>query len=65
MSENVDYEKLTRELEEIVAKLQDDATSIDEALKLYEKGKEITSKLEEYLKTAKNKLLKIRESGDK
>lgn len=65
MAEKIDYDHLTTELEEIVAKLQDETTSIDEALKLYEKGKEITSKLETYLKTAKNKLIKIRESGNK
>lgn len=65
MAGSIDYDRLTSELEEIVAKLQDETTSIDEALKLYEKGKEITSKLETYLKTAKNKLVKIRESGTK
>lgn len=64
MANNKDsYEELTKELEAIVVKLQDEATSIDEALSLYEKGKAITTKLEQYLQSAKNKLVSIKDDS--
>lgn len=54
-----DYKKLSQRLDEIVVKMQDDATSIDESLELYEEGIRLTSEIEDYLKQAENKLKKI------
>jgi exodeoxyribonuclease VII small subunit len=55
----LDYQNLKQELDEIIMKLQDDGTSIDESLQLYERGVAITAKLTDYLQKAENKLLKI------
>ena len=54
-----DYLNLSGELEEIVTKLQDEKTSIEQSLKLYERGVSLVSELETYLKQTKNKLNKI------
>ncbi len=56
---NIDYPGLSKELEEIVAKLQDDSTSIEDSLKLYERGIGIAKELREYLSQAENNLKKI------
>lgn len=56
----IDYQALNAELNEILVKLQSDDVSIDEALKGYERGIAITKELEKYLKTAENKVAKIR-----
>lgn len=60
----IDYLKLSAELDVIIAKLQDEETNIDEALELYEKGVTIASDLQEYLKTAENRLRKIQTDGE-
>ena len=54
------YTELNRQLDDIVLKLQDERTSIDESLELYAKGMEIITELEQYLKTAENTIKKIR-----
>ena len=55
----IDYRGLSDELELIVVRLQDDSTSIEESLKLYERGIQITKDLREYLSKAENNLKKI------
>ncbi len=60
----VDYQALNAELSDILAKLQSDDLSVDEALKAYERGITITKELEKYLKTAENKITKIRSALD-
>ena len=61
-----DYISVSQQLEEIVTKLQDDSTSIEESLKLYERGIALTKELKQYLAKAENKLHKIAAStGDK
>jgi exodeoxyribonuclease VII small subunit len=60
----IDYQALNDELNEILAKLQSDDLSVDEALKGYERGIAITKELEKYLKTAENKVSKIRSAHD-
>jgi len=61
MTQNItnDYNSLKQELDELIIKLQDDNTSIDQSLELYQRGVEITSKLSDYLRKAENKLSKI------
>lgn len=56
----IDYQALNTELQDILTRLQSDDLSIDEALKSYERGIAITKELEKYLKTAENKVAKIR-----
>ena len=50
MAETFDFEKALKELEDILAKMQDNKTSIDESLALYEKGLEINKQIELELK---------------
>lgn len=59
---DLDYAKLNRELETIVDQLQTADLDIDEAVKLYERGMKIIKDLEAYLKTAENKVSKIKAS---
>jgi exodeoxyribonuclease VII small subunit len=62
----LDYVSVSQQLEEIVSKLQDESTSIEESLKLYERGITLTKELKVYLAQAENKLKKISASaGDK
>ncbi len=56
---NKDYKSLSDNLENIISLLQDDKTSIDESLKLYEQANKLVEELSEYLKTAENKLTQI------
>ena len=44
-----DIELKLKELEEIVAKMNDESTSIDENLELYKQGKQIVKQLTELL----------------
>jgi exodeoxyribonuclease VII small subunit len=48
----IDYAKTLAELEAVLAKLQDSETSLDEAITLHTKGKELVAALDEYLKDA-------------
>ena len=64
MSKEVNYQKLSAELDTILAQLQADDVDIDAALKLYERGVELSKQLESYLKTAQNKVAKLQASFD-
>lgn len=59
-AKKTDYKALNRELDELLAKLQDDELDVDEAVTLYERGIAITSELEAYLKHAENTVAKIK-----
>ncbi len=61
--QTVDYPKLSSELEAIIAKLQDENTSIDEAIKLYEQANVLIQALSKYLKSAENRLTHLNGSG--
>lgn len=65
MTKEVNYHELSQELDTILAQLQSDDVQVDEALKLYERGVAVTKQLETYLKTAENKVAKIKASLDK
>lgn len=60
MTNPVSYTQLSEELDEILAALQNNELDIDQATKLYEQGTKITAKLELYLKSAENKVTKIK-----
>lgn len=55
-----DYQSHSNELDEIVAKLQSDDISVEEALTLHQRGTVIAKELEQYLTQAKNKIEKVR-----
>lgn len=54
------YEQMIGELREIVRKIDDNATSLDESLALYERGMQLIRACEEILATAE---LKVTELG--
>ena len=65
MTKEINYRELSAELDTILAQLQTDDFDIDEALKLYERGIEISKQLETYLKSAQNTVSKIKDNFDK
>lgn len=62
MASQINYQQLSDELDDILTTLQDKELDIDQATKLYERGNEIAKKLEQYLKTAENKISKIKDA---
>ena len=62
MAKESNYQELSGELDNVLNQLQSEELAIDDAIKLYERGLEITKQLETYLKQAENKVTKIRAS---
>ncbi|HSX43861.1 MAG TPA: exodeoxyribonuclease VII small subunit [Candidatus Saccharimonadales bacterium] len=58
------YQSLKVELDKVLAKLQDGDLLVDEATKIYEKGMLLIQELEKHLKTAENKVTKIKADFD-
>ncbi len=58
----VDYQALNRELETVLAELETGGDDVDVAIKQYQRGMEIVVQLEAYLKTAENKVQKVKAS---
>ncbi len=54
------YKEMSEQLDMIVAELQDGNTDVDEALKKYEEASKLIGDMEKYLKTAENKIQKIK-----
>lgn len=50
------YADIRRELDTVLATLQDQAADIDEALALYKKGQALITELEAYLEQASNEI---------
>ncbi len=57
--ETVNYRKLHEELEAILARLETNELEVEEAIKQYQRGSEIVKQLQQYLKTAENKVKKV------
>jgi exodeoxyribonuclease VII small subunit len=55
-----DYKKLRTELDQILLNLNDDSLDVDDVTKQYERGMQIVGELEDYLKTAENKVKKVK-----
>lgn len=55
-----DYTTLSTELDTILAKLQDPAIDVEEAVDLYERGMKLIVRLEKHLAQAENKLTRIK-----
>jgi exodeoxyribonuclease VII small subunit len=55
-----DYQSLSSELEEVLNKLQSEDINIDDAVAAYSRGMEIVEKLQAQLKSAENKVQKIK-----
>jgi exodeoxyribonuclease VII small subunit len=57
---NDNYHSLQDELQAILLAMQREDLDIDEAIKNYENGLVILKKLEQYLKTAENKITELK-----
>lgn len=59
MENKLDFKTKLDRLDEILNLLNDENTTLDESLKLYEEGKQIVNSLEECLKEAEEKVEKV------
>ncbi|HTE21683.1 MAG TPA: exodeoxyribonuclease VII small subunit [Candidatus Limnocylindria bacterium] len=60
MTAKIDYAALSAELDALVAQLQSADLDVNEAVKAYERGMAIVKELDQYLKTAENKVIKVK-----
>lgn len=56
----VNYPAAKAELESILLKMQQEDLDIDEATKLYERGLELITGLEQYLSSAQNRIVELK-----
>jgi exodeoxyribonuclease VII small subunit len=54
------YKELQTELDTLMMKLQDDELDVDTAITTYEQASKIITQLQKHLKTAENKLNKVK-----
>ncbi len=59
MSDEMTYEKAVARLEEILALLEKNKTSLDESIKLFEEGTKLTAFCRDKLENAKQKITEI------
>ena len=59
MSKDLNFEAAMKELESIVAKIENEDTALEEILELYEKGSELSSHCQSILDKTQEKLDKI------
>lgn len=59
MSDEMTYEKAVARLEEILALLEKNKTSLDESIKLFEEGTKLTAFCRDKLVNAKQKITEI------
>ncbi|MBX4188687.1 exodeoxyribonuclease VII small subunit [Candidatus Saccharibacteria bacterium] len=53
------YQQMTDELNKLVEWFESDSVNIDDAVTKYEQAMELLAKMDDYLKTAENKIKKI------
>jgi exodeoxyribonuclease VII small subunit len=56
MTMKANYQELKQQLDDILAKLQDEEVDVDEAVKLYKQGQKVVTELEAYLTQTKQQL---------
>lgn len=54
------YKQMQAELDDVLARIQNEELDVEEAIKLYEQGEQLIVELEKYLKTAENKISKLK-----
>jgi exodeoxyribonuclease VII small subunit len=59
MPKSNDYQRLSLDLDEVLAKLQQPNIQVDEAVKLYEQGLKLIDQLEKQLELAENTIKKL------
>ena len=65
MSKNTDFEKSLDELEKIVEELQNGDISLDESIKLFERGIKLSNDCRKTLETARQKITSLTEEEQK
>ena len=60
MSDSKSYRVLNEELEEVIQNLQSSNLDVDDVIKQYQKGISLVETMDKYLKSAKNKITKIK-----
>ena len=65
MSKNTDFEKSLKELEQIVEELQNGDISLDESIKLFERGIKLSDECRKTLETARQKITSLTEEEQK
>lgn len=60
MTKKKDYQTLSRELDEVLARLQQPEVPVDQAIKLYEQGLVLIKGLETYLAEAENTIERLK-----
>lgn len=58
-SNNFNFEKSIKELEDIAKNLEDENTTIDESIELFEKGIHLSKECAEYLENVKQKIISL------
>lgn len=64
LSKNTDFEKAIEELEKIVSQLESGEVSLDESIKLFERGMELTGICRKTLNTARQKIVTLTEAEE-
>lgn len=59
MDKQLNYGEIKNKLDEVLAKMQDPETDLDQALKLHNEGKLLVKQLESYLKDVEKKINKV------
>lgn len=63
--ENISYEEASKELNQIIEKLEEDKVPLSSAVELFERGEELVKICYKNLDNAKGKLTQIKETIDK
>lgn len=61
ISKDFDFEKSMKELEKIAACLENEQTSLDKSIELFEKGVKLSKECSVYLENAKQKIVTLTE----
>ncbi len=64
ISKDFDFEKAIKELEKIADSLEDENTTIDKSLQLFEKGVKLSRDCSEYLENAKQKIIMLTQAEE-
>ncbi len=60
MKTQTDFQHMSDELDAILEQFQSGELTIDQATEAFERGMQLVGKLEKYLKTAENKVIKVK-----
>ncbi len=64
VSNDFNFEKSIKELEQIAVALENEQLSLDESISLFEKGVKLSKECSQYLENAKQKIVLLTEAED-